>query len=65
MTRARVVVTPVGRGSTARRGLRYRAGVSDAFETVHTTFDRVEAEEIGQGVHDKYHHLAEELAAES
>jgi len=25
-------------------------------------FDRVEAEEMGAGVHDKYHHLAHELA---
>jgi hemerythrin-like domain-containing protein len=31
-------------------------------EELTAAFDRVEAEEIGEGVHDKYHQLAHELA---
>lgn len=32
-------------------------------EELTAAFDRVEAEEIGEGVHDKYHQLAHQLAA--
>jgi hemerythrin-like domain-containing protein len=31
-------------------------------EELTAAFDRVEAEEIGEGVHDKYHQLAHQLA---
>lgn len=41
-----------------------RVLAADEQTSLEGLFEKVEAEEIGEGVHERYHQLAHELAAE-